>query len=217
MPLLGMAPCTALGGKSAPGWGGSPPPAARSPPQPMSTLIPLSTAVECREVLRGADDTTKQGSVALLNDPVAQQLLQSTIPARLAYTWPDGTPRVVPIGFHWNGEEIVLGTQPDAPKMRVLGDGSKVALTIDSDRMPHKVLLIRGSVRIDVVDGIAPEYAAMCRRVMGKSKGRRGSPRQPPSCRKWRASSSGPSGGGDGLRDPLPQRAGAGDGLAGAG
>ncbi len=76
---------------------------------------------------------TKQGSVVLLNDPVAQQLLQSTIPARLAYTWPDGTPRVVPIGFHWNGEEIVLGTPPDAPKMRVLGDGSKVALTIDSE------------------------------------------------------------------------------------
>ena len=114
---------------------------------------------------------TKQGSVALLNDPVAQQLLQSTIPTRLAYTWPDGTPRVVPIGFHWNGQEIVLGTPPDAPKMRVLGHGSKVALTIDSDRMPHKVLLIRGSVRIDVVDGIAPEYAAMCRRVMGKEQG----------------------------------------------
>ena len=114
---------------------------------------------------------TKQGSVALLDDPVAQQLLQSTIPARLAYTWSDGTPRVVPIGFHWNGQEIVLGTPPDAPKMKVLGDGSKVALTIDSDRMPHKVLLIRGTIRTDVVDGIAPEYAAMSRRVMGKEQG----------------------------------------------
>jgi hypothetical protein len=28
--------------------------------------------------------TTPQGSLDLLNDPVAQQLLQSTIPARLA-------------------------------------------------------------------------------------------------------------------------------------
>ncbi len=33
----------------------------------------------------------------LNSDPVAQQLLQSTIPARLAYTWRDGTPRVVPM------------------------------------------------------------------------------------------------------------------------
>ncbi len=114
---------------------------------------------------------TQQGDVTLLNDPVAQQLLQSTIPARLAYNWRDGTPRVVPIGFHRNGQEIVLGTFPDAPKMKVLRDGTKVALTIDSDTFPHKVLLIRGTVRIDTVDGIAPEYAAMARRVFGEEQG----------------------------------------------
>ena len=33
-----------------------------------------------------------------LDNPVAQQLLSSTAPARLAYTWSDGTPRVVPSG-----------------------------------------------------------------------------------------------------------------------
>jgi hypothetical protein len=115
--------------------------------------------------------TTKQGDVALLNDPVAQQLLQSTIPARLAYTWRDGTPRVVPIGFHWNGQEIVLGTPPDAPKMKVLQDGASVALTIDGDTMPYKVLLIRGTVHTDTVDGVAPEYAAMCKRVFGEEGG----------------------------------------------
>jgi hypothetical protein len=115
--------------------------------------------------------STKQGSLALLDDPVAQQLLQSKIPARFAYNWRDGTPRVVPIGFHWNGKEIVLGTPPDAPKMKVLRDGAKVALTIDSDSSPYKVLLIRGTIRIDTVDGVAPEYAATCRRVMGEEAG----------------------------------------------
>ena len=115
---------------------------------------------------------TKQGSLALLDDPVAQQLLQSTLPARFAYTWRDGTPRVIPIGFHWNGHEIVLGTPTDAPKMKVLRDGAKVALTIDSDRMPYKVLLIRGTVRLDSVDGVAPEYVAMARRVMGEEGGK---------------------------------------------
>jgi hypothetical protein len=114
---------------------------------------------------------TKQGDVALLNDPVAQQLLQSTIPARFAYSWSDGTPRVVPIWFHWNGQEIVLVTPPDAPKMRVLKDGAKVALTIDSDRMPHKVLLIRGTIRTDTVEGVAPEYAAAARRFLGEEQG----------------------------------------------
>jgi Pyridoxamine 5'-phosphate oxidase len=115
--------------------------------------------------------TTQQGSLELLSDPVAQQLLTSTLPARLAYNWSDGTPRCVPIGFHWNGREVVLGTPPDAPKMKVLKDGDHVALTIDSDGMPYKVLLIRGIVRLDAVDGIAPEYAAMARRVFGEDAG----------------------------------------------
>ncbi len=114
---------------------------------------------------------TRQGDPALLDDPVAQRLLQSTIPARLAYAWTDGTPRVVPIGFHWNGTEIVLGTPPDAPKMKALRDGAQVALTIDSDSMPYKVLLVRGSVRTDTVEGIAPEYAAMTKRVLGEEQG----------------------------------------------
>ena len=39
----------------------------------------------------------QQGDLALLNHPVAQDLLHSTNPARLAYSWHDGTPRVVPI------------------------------------------------------------------------------------------------------------------------
>jgi hypothetical protein len=115
---------------------------------------------------------TKQGDVGLLEDPVAQRMLQSTVPARFAYNWTDGTPRVVPIGFHWNGSEIVLGTPEDAPKMKALHDGDAVALTIDSDTMPYKVLLVRGTVHLDVVDGIAPEYEAMSRRVMGEAGAR---------------------------------------------
>jgi hypothetical protein len=114
---------------------------------------------------------TRQGDLSLLDDPVAQRLLQSTIPARLAYVWPDGTPRVIPIGFHWTGTDVVLGTPPDAPKMKALRDGAKVALTIDSDAMPYQVLQIRGTARVDIVEGIAPEYAAMSKRVMGEEQG----------------------------------------------
>jgi len=116
--------------------------------------------------------TTTQGTLELLDDPVAQALLASTVPARLAYTWTDGTPRLVPIGFHWNGAQIVLGTPPDSPKMRVLVNGTKVTLSIDTDTMPYKVLQIRGVVRTDVVDGIAPEYEAMTIATFGEEAGR---------------------------------------------
>ena len=115
--------------------------------------------------------STKQGSLSLLDDPVAQALLQTTAPARFAYNWTDGSPRVVPINFHWNGQEIVLGTPTDAPKTKALKTGDKVALTIDSDHMPYKVLLIRGVIRVDTVDGVAPEYAASVRRTLGEEAG----------------------------------------------
>src|SRR6476659_9952577 len=116
--------------------------------------------------------TTTQGTLELLDDPVAQALLASTVPARLAYTWTDGTPRLVPIGFHWNGTQIVLGTPPDSPKMRVLENGTKVTVSIDTDTMPYKVLQIRGAVRTDVVEGIAPEYEAMTIATFGEEAGR---------------------------------------------
>ena len=94
--------------------------------------------------------STKQGDVGLLREPLAQELLQSKGPAHLAYTWRDGTPRVVPIGFHWNGEELVMATATDAPKTKVLTDGSKVAVSIDSDFAASKILLIRGTARLSV-------------------------------------------------------------------
>lgn len=50
---------------------------------------------------------TEQGSLDLLNNPLIQDLLVSPVWARLAYTWEDGTPRLVPIGFHWNGQETL--------------------------------------------------------------------------------------------------------------
>jgi hypothetical protein len=109
---------------------------------------------------------TRQGDLSLLQHPVAQQLLQSTDRASFAYTWRDGTPRVVPIGFLWNGTEIVLATATDAPKLKALHDGAKVALTIDTTSFPPRVLFIRGTVRTDVVDGLAPEYVTMAQRSM---------------------------------------------------
>ena len=114
----------------------------------------------------------KQGDLELLQDPVAQELLQSKIPARLAYIAIDGTPRVVPIWFHWNGREFVMATPPKAPKLRSLAKNPKVALTIDDNTFPHKVLLVRGTARMEPVDGIVPEYATAAERYFGPEQGR---------------------------------------------
>lgn len=115
--------------------------------------------------------SSKQGDVALLKEPLAQELLRSKVPARLAYVWSDGTPRVVPIWFHWNGNEVVLGTPSKAPKTKAIVDGSKVAITIDTESWPAKVLLIRGTARTESIDGTFPEYAAMAKRYFGEEGG----------------------------------------------
>jgi hypothetical protein len=108
----------------------------------------------------------------LLNDPVAQELLRSTSLARLAYVWRDGTPRVVPIWFHWNGSEIVFGTPLKAPKLQALSPSAKVALSIDGTTWPYKVLLIRGTARVETVAGVVPEYALAAERYFGAEQGR---------------------------------------------
>ena len=106
----------------------------------------------------------KQGDLSLLQQPAAQELLHSKIPARLAYISTDGTPRVIPIWFHWNGREIVMASPPKAPKLKALAKNPRVSLTIDDNTFPHKVLLIRGSARLEPVEGIVPEYEAAAAR-----------------------------------------------------
>ena len=93
----------------------------------------------------------------VLDRPLSQELLARDL-TRLAYVAKDGTPRNVPIGFVWNGTEIVMCTAKNAPKNIALRRNPTVALTIDTEEHPPKILLIRGRAELDVVDGIPDEY-----------------------------------------------------------
>ena len=96
----------------------------------------------------------------ILDRPISQELLARDL-TRLAYVAKDGTPRNVPIAFTWNGSEIVLCTTKNAPKLPSLRHNPEVALTIDTEVHPPKILLIRGRAELDVVDGIPEEYLQM--------------------------------------------------------
>ena len=117
--------------------------------------------------------TTVQGDLALLRDPVAQQLLGSRQPAHLAYTWTDGTPRVVPIWFQWTGESIVFGTPPKAPKLKALRAHDDVAVTVDdAAAWPYKALLVRGRASVTLHDDVVAEYAEAADRYFGAEQGK---------------------------------------------
>jgi hypothetical protein len=93
----------------------------------------------------------------VLNRPASQELLARDM-TRLAYVAKDGTPRNVPIIFAWNGAQIVMCTPKNAPKLRALRANPMVALTMDTEVHPPKILLIRGRAELDYVDGIPAEY-----------------------------------------------------------
>ena len=95
--------------------------------------------------------------IEILNRPYSKDLLARDV-ARLAYVAKDGTPRTIPIAFTWNGSEIVMCTSKNAPKLASLRHNPSVALTIDTEVHPPKILLIRGVAELDVVDGIPDEY-----------------------------------------------------------
>jgi hypothetical protein len=97
--------------------------------------------------------------------PYSQELLGSSIPARLAYIGVDGEPRVIPMGFLWTGEQVVMATVPRSAKVRALRQNPRVALTIDTQgQWPPRVLLIRGAARVELVDGVPDAYVEASRK-----------------------------------------------------
>ena len=101
------------------------------------------------------------GDVAeILRKPISRELLNRDL-ARLAYVAKDGTPRVVPIAFTWNGTEVVMCTTTNAPKLASLRRNPAVAITVDTEAHPPKILLLRGEAVLDEVDGIPDEYLQM--------------------------------------------------------
>src|SRR5215203_3059082 len=111
---------------------------------------------------RGKGRLTVQPSeiTDVLNRPISQELLARDL-TRLAYVARDGTPRSIPIGFTWNGSTIVMCTAKNAAKVPALRHNPAVALTIDTEVHPPRILLIRGRAELDVVEGIPDEFLEM--------------------------------------------------------
>jgi hypothetical protein len=125
-------------------------------------------------------ESIPQGDLRLLDTDLAQRLLGSTIPTRLAYVATDGTPRVVPTWFEWNGEEIIMttylagsaaGIRHPAARVAALRANPTVALTIDTETSPPQSLTIRGRAEMDEIDGLAAEYVSAAHRYLGDAAG----------------------------------------------
>jgi Pyridoxamine 5'-phosphate oxidase len=98
--------------------------------------------------------------------PITRQLLREECIAHLSYTARDGGPRVIPIGYLWDGEHFLMWTIPGAPKVGALEADGRVAITIDVPGPPPRVLLVRGRAALETVDGVPDGYLEASRRAI---------------------------------------------------
>jgi hypothetical protein len=103
-------------------------------------------------------------------DPYVRQLLQAPIPARLAYIGLDGTPRVVPLSYIWDGAAFVFASDPAWYKVRAIAANPNVALTVDSNDFPPLILSARGVASIAYDQGLPDQYVEASRRIVGEEK-----------------------------------------------
>ena len=100
----------------------------------------------------------RESASTVLATPLAQELLRSSPVAHLSYIGQDGYPRVIPIGYVWKEGKFVVWTADNAPKVRGLGSNPRVALTIDTQTQPPRILLVRGTATMEIVDGVPDDY-----------------------------------------------------------
>jgi hypothetical protein len=98
----------------------------------------------------------------------AQELLASSSAAHLADIGTDETPRVIPVGFLWTGDQLVISEATTSPKVTALSTHPDVALAIDVGDTPEQArsLSIRGPASVEIVNGVVPEYLAAARKGM---------------------------------------------------
>jgi hypothetical protein len=98
--------------------------------------------------------------------PIAQRLLRDEPILHLSYTGRDGGPRVIPIGYGWDGGSFRMWTIPTSAKVRALQSDPRVAITIDIPGLPPRVLLARGRATLTTVDGVPGGYLDASHRTM---------------------------------------------------
>ncbi|HSZ41625.1 MAG TPA: pyridoxamine 5'-phosphate oxidase family protein [Trebonia sp.] len=109
---------------------------------------------------------TSQPHQQVLALPIARQLLRDEPILHLSYTGLDGGPRVIPIGYLWDGASFQMWTIPGSAKVPALRADPRVAITIDIPGPPPRVLLVRGQAALVTVDGVPDGYLEASHRGM---------------------------------------------------
>jgi hypothetical protein len=102
----------------------------------------------------------------VMTKPIARQLLADEPLLRLAYTAPDGSPRLIPLAYQWDGTSFRIWTIPISAKVRALQRDPRVAVTIDIVGPPPRILFVRGRAELTTVPGVPDGYLEASYRTM---------------------------------------------------
>ena len=80
-------------------------------------------------------------------DQTEARLNRSMI-AWLGTVRPDGRPHLVPVWFYWDGESLVILSQPNAQKVRNLRRDPRVTVALDDSNLGRDVVLFEGEATL---------------------------------------------------------------------
>jgi PPOX class probable F420-dependent enzyme len=85
---------------------------------------------------------------------------------------PKGQPESVPVWFYWDGETVLIYSQPGKPKVRNIEANPRVALNFNSDPQANQVVRMSGRAIIDTnapkatgVPGMLDKYRDSIKRI----------------------------------------------------
>jgi len=93
---------------------------------------------------------------------VARRLNEETI-GWLTTVGPDGTPQPSPVWFLWDGETVLIYSQPNTPKLRHIAANPRVSLNLDGNGRGGDIVILTGEARVDEAapsSAVLPAYQA---------------------------------------------------------
>jgi PPOX class probable F420-dependent enzyme len=75
--------------------------------------------------------------------------LRDELVAWLVTVAPDGTPVPTPVWFWWDGETLLVYSQPDKPKLRNIAANPSVAVALRTDELGDDLVVITGKAAVD--------------------------------------------------------------------
>ena len=92
---------------------------------------------------------------------LAEQRLREDEIIWLTTVSPNGQPQSVPVWFLWDGETVLIYSQPDKSKIRNIEQNPRVALNFNSDAQGGHVVRLQGQAEIDAAAPPATGVPAM--------------------------------------------------------